>query len=359
MSVARRPVGLAEGILNFGGLPKDTFEGKETRYAVLSVPYDLTASYISGMRNGPRAIIEASTHMELYDEELKCEPYEAGIETWPQIESTAVGPEEMIRRVKEGVSDILEAGKIPVMLGGEHSITLGLVQALLEKHPKMSVLQLDAHADMRDSYQDTPFNHACVARRISELCPIVQVGIRSLSVEEAEFLKTEKKAGKKAKSKISTHYASEVLGGINWDKVARELTDEICITIDLDVFDPSIMPATGTPEPGGWQQSAALLQASPIRAHSGQRAAMPLAAVPRSPARSGWDGMPAGFTMATSSARSRRMSNMTSGSAIGRSASPLTGARSSSITSPADTRSPFFARLPRTRIAPSSNSSAS
>lgn len=251
MSVARRPAGLAEGILNFGGLPKETFEGKETRYAVLSVPYDLTASYISGMRNGPRAIIEASTHMELYDEELRCEPYEAGIETWPQIESTAIGPEEMIKRVREGVTDILDAGKVPVMLGGEHSITLGLVQALLERHPKMSVLQLDAHADMRDTYQDTPFNHACVARRISELCPIVQVGIRSLSIEEAQFLDAEKKAGRKAKSKISTHYASEVLSGINWDRVARELTDEICITIDLDVFDPAIMPATGTPEPGG------------------------------------------------------------------------------------------------------------
>lgn len=251
MSVARKPASMADGILNFGGFPRETFEGKETRYAVLSVPYDLTASYISGMRNGPRAIIEASTHMELYDEELGCEPCEAGIETWPQVESTAVGPEEMIRRVRDGVAGILDAGKVPVMLGGEHSITLGLVQALLERHPKMSVLQLDAHADMRDTYQDTPFNHACVARRISELCPIVQVGIRSLSVDEAEFLGAEKKAGRKAKSRIATHYASEVLSGINWDRVSRELTDEICITIDLDVFDPSIMPATGTPEPGG------------------------------------------------------------------------------------------------------------
>lgn len=251
-----------EGILNFGGLSKEILESKPAKYSVVPVPYDLTASYLSGMRNGPRAIIEASTHMELYDEELDCEPYEAGIETWPQIEPTALGPEEMIKRVRKTTSEVLSNGKIPVLLGGEHSITLGMVQALLEKYPKLSVLQLDAHADMRDEYQDTPFNHACVARRISEICPIVQVGIRSLSVEEADFLKAEKKAGKKAKSKISTFYASEVLNGINWDKVVRNLTDDICITIDLDVFDPSIMPATGTPEPGGlsWYDALGVLR---------------------------------------------------------------------------------------------------
>ncbi|MBI5643665.1 MAG: agmatinase [Deltaproteobacteria bacterium] len=251
-----------EGILNFGGLTKDILESQTATYSVLPVPYDLTASYISGMRNGPRAIIEASTHMELYDEELKCEPFEAGIETLPSLESTALGPEEMIKRVRKATSDILDRGKIPVLLGGEHSITLGMVQALLERYPKMSVLQLDAHADMRDDYQDTPFNHACVARRISEICPIVQVGIRSLSIDEADFLAREKKAGRKAKTKINTFYATDVINGINWDKVVKHLTDDICITIDLDVFDPAIMPATGTPEPGGlgWYDALGVLK---------------------------------------------------------------------------------------------------
>lgn len=251
-----------DGILNFGGLSRDILHGKPARFSVLPVPYDLTASYISGMRNGPRAIIEASTHMELYDEELDTEPYEAGIETLAQIESTALGPGEMIKRVKSASSGIIETGKIPVILGGEHSVTLGLVQALLERYPDLSVLQLDAHADMRDEYQDTPFNHACVARRISELCPIVQVGIRSLSVEEADFLKGEVKAGKKAGARIKTYYATEVIRGINWDAVVRNLTDNICITVDLDVFDPSIMPATGTPEPGGlgWYDALGLLR---------------------------------------------------------------------------------------------------
>lgn len=261
MSAAAKGISV-DGILNFGGLPKDIVEGKVPMFAVVPVPYDLTASYISGMRNGPRAIIEASTHMELYDEELDCEPYEAGIETYPQLESTALGPEEMIKRVRKVSADVLSTGRIPVLLGGEHSITLGLVQSLLKKYPDLSVLQLDAHADMRDTYQDSPFNHACVARRISEVCPIVQVGIRSLSVEEADFLKAEKKAGKKAGSRISTFTATDVLKGIDWNKVVSKLTGNICITVDLDVFDPAIMPATGTPEPGGllWYDVLAVLK---------------------------------------------------------------------------------------------------
>lgn len=240
---------------------------KTPRFSVLPVPYDLTASYTSGMRNGPRAIIEASTHMELYDDELKCEPYEAGIETLPSLEPTALGPREMIKRVRSAASRIIASKRIPVLIGGEHSVTLGMVEALLEKYPNMSVLQLDAHADMRDEYQDSPFNHACVARRISEICPIVQVGIRSLSAEEAEFLDSEKAKGKKAKSlnplrgRITTFSAVDALKGVA-DKAAKALTDDIFITVDLDVFDPAIMPATGTPEPGGlfWYDALTILR---------------------------------------------------------------------------------------------------
>jgi agmatinase len=240
---------LTEGIFNFGGLTPEMRRAARPRYSVLPVPYDLTASYISGMRNGPRAIVEASTHMELYDEELGREPYEAGIETLQPIEPTAIGPAEMIRKVRAAAAGILDEGKIPVVLGGEHSITLGVVEALVERHPDLSVLQLDAHADMRDEYQDTPFNHACVARRISEICPIVQAGIRSLSVEEAEFLASRR--GKSGRAGIKTFYAQEVMGGRGIARIARALTRRVFITIDLDVFDPSVMPATGTPEPGG------------------------------------------------------------------------------------------------------------
>ncbi len=243
-----------EGILNFGGLEEaQTGRAHKGRkglkaFSVLPVPYDLTASYLSGARNGPRAIIEASTHMELYDEELGCEPYIAGIETLPFLEPTALGPEAMIKKVRARVQGMLGRPAIPVILGGEHSITLGLVEALLKKHPTLSVLQLDAHADLRDEYQDSPYNHACVARRIGEICPVVQAGIRSLSIEEARFLAS-KKCGN-----IKTHYAEDTLRAVAEDRISgllTGLTDTICITIDLDVFDPSIMPATGTPEPGG------------------------------------------------------------------------------------------------------------
>lgn len=257
-----------DGILNFGGLTRDMLEGISPTFSVLPVPYDLTASYVSGTRNGPRAIIEASTHMELYDEELGREFWDAGIETLASMEPTALGPEEMVKRIRAASDEILDAGRVPVMLGGEHSVTLGLVQALKQRHPDMSVLHLDAHADMRDSYQDTPYNHACIARRISEICPIVQVGIRSLSIEEAAFLAAEKKAGKKAKTRIKTWYATEVLKGVDWSRVVKDLSDEVFITVDLDVFDPAIMPATGTPEPGGlgWYDALAVLrQASSTR----------------------------------------------------------------------------------------------
>ncbi|MFQ5735381.1 MAG: agmatinase [Thermodesulfobacteriota bacterium] len=263
MGVSKR--GLAvEGILNFCGLSREELEAHPPTFSVLPVPYDLTASYVSGTRNGPRAIIEAFTHMELYDDELGREVWEAGIETLPSMEPTALGPGEMVDRVHAAADEILDAGRVPVMLGGEHSVTLGLVRSLIKRYPKMSVLQLDAHADMRDSYQDTPFNHACIARRISEICPIVQVGIRSLSTEEAVFLDSQKKAGRRAATRIKTWYAAEVLKGVDWSRVVRGLTDEVFITVDLDVFDPAVMPATGTPEPGGlgWYDALGVLRSA-------------------------------------------------------------------------------------------------
>jgi agmatinase len=247
------------GVLNFGGLEGEEYATEEVRFSILPVPYDLTSSYVSGARNGPVAIIEASTHMETYDEELCLEPWKAGIETLPMLEATTLGPGEMVKKVRFEVAGILERGKIPVILGGEHSVTIGLVMALTEIYPDLSVLQLDAHADLRESYQDSPFNHACVARRISELCPMVQVGTRSLSSGEAEFLKS---INRKDKPGIKAHYATEIIKGVSWGEVVEDLTDDVFITIDLDVFDPSIMPATGTPEPGGlgWYDVLGLLR---------------------------------------------------------------------------------------------------
>jgi len=229
----------------FGGIESPV---RKPRYAVLSVPYDMTTSYVAGARNGPSAIIEASTHMELYDDELGCEPWKAGIETREFLAPTTTGPKEMVERVRIASEKIIRDGRIPVMLGGEHSISFGLAAALKKKYKNLSVLQFDAHADMRDAYEDSKSNHACVARRISEICPIVQVGIRSLSEEEAEFLE---KDSRKKSPRVKTFYARDIRKKMPVDEIISGLTDEIFITIDLDVFDPAIMAATGTPEPGG------------------------------------------------------------------------------------------------------------
>ncbi|HUN53972.1 MAG TPA: agmatinase [Smithella sp.] len=228
--------------MNFGGFyPAHSL--RDALFVVVPVPYDLTSTYQPGSRRGPIAIIEASTNMEHYDEELKKETYLAGIHTAPPVHIDARGPKNMVNAVRKKISKIVAANKIPVMLGGEHSITFGAVQALKEKYPKLSVLQLDAHADLRESYQGSPYSHASVARRISEICPLTQVGIRSMSKEEADFL---------PQSKVKSFSADFVSENKNWcEKICKNLKGDVFVTIDLDVFDPSIMPSTGTPEPGG------------------------------------------------------------------------------------------------------------
>jgi agmatinase len=239
--------------MNFGGIyPECSL--RDAKFIVIPVPYDLTSTYQPGSRRGPAAIIEASTNMELYDEELKKETYMAGIHTTLPVSIDARGPKNMVKIVRKKISRIVALNKIPVILGGEHSITLGAVQAMIEKHPKLTVLQFDAHADLRDTYQESPYSHACVARRISEICPLVQVGIRSMSKEEGEFL---------PQSKVKSYSADFVLEKKNWaETVCKDLRGDVFITIDLDVFDPSIMLATGTPEPGGlyWKDILHLLK---------------------------------------------------------------------------------------------------
>jgi len=238
---------------NFGGLPPFLSRWENAAVAVLPVPYDLTASYQSGSRRGPMAILEASTQLEWYDEELKSETCRVGIHTLPLMEPTASGAHRMIGRVKKAAGTILEAGKFPVLLGGEHSLTLGMVEALDERHPALSVFFLDAHCDMRDTYQQSRYSHACVGRRIAERCPMVQVGVRSLSLEEAEHVKNSKlnliMAGSRRPARS---LVNAVLSG---------LTENVYISVDLDVLDPSIMPAVGTPEPGGlgWYEILELL----------------------------------------------------------------------------------------------------
>ena len=243
-----------ETLLNFGGIETEYSDCDKSKITVMPVPYDLTTTYISGTRNGPRAIIEASTHMELYDEELKKETYRVGIHTHNPLAVTDERPEDMLRIVSEAVSSGIKAQRFQVMVGGEHSISLGMVRELVKEYPDLSVLQLDAHADLRDNYQGTPYNHACVGKRISEICPLVQVGVRSMSKEEADFQST---------SQVVTISDYEIKRNECWaDKVLDNLTNDVCLTLDLDVLDPAIMPAVGTPEPGGlnWYETINFLR---------------------------------------------------------------------------------------------------
>src|SRR5512137_1573944 len=216
--------------MNFGGIDPafPTFE--EATFIVVPIPYDLTSTYQSGSRRGPHAILDASGNMELYDEELCKETYLAGIYTLPSLESDARGPGEMGIAIRNAIADVLKYNKIPVILGGEHSVTFGVVQAMKEKYPDVSVLQLDAHADLRNYYQCSPYSHASVGRRISEICPLVQAGIRSMSAEEAAFMK---------ESAIRTFSADFILEEqLWWEKIVETLSGDVYITIDIDVLDP-------------------------------------------------------------------------------------------------------------------------
>jgi agmatinase len=238
----------------FAGLPLEHSSWEHAHVALLPIPYDLTTSYQAGTRRGPQAILEASLHVELYDEELKSEPYQLGVHTLPPLEPLASGPEAMSKRIEHVLQKVLDAKKFPIVLGGDHSITPGVVRALVEKYGELSVLQLDAHADLRDSYQGTRYSHACVGRRVSEIARLFQIGIRSLSSEEAECMSS---------SNVTTVFARELHRNAKAsDRVLNALSDPVYITLDVDVLDPSIMPATGTPEPGGlgWHTVLLLLR---------------------------------------------------------------------------------------------------
>ena len=239
---------------NFAALPPDRSDFATSRVVVLPVPYDSTTDWRSGAGDGPMAIIDASQYLELYDVELDREPFAVGIHTLPELRPSMKGPEETVERVYQVAASLLREAKLVVMLGGEHSLTVGMVRAFREAFPQLSVLQLDAHADLRDEYEDSRYSHACVMRRVVELCPIVQVGIRSLSGEEHSFLE---------ERNMRPFFAAEQpLHDESLDDIAAALSDEVYVTIDLDVLDPSVMAAVGTPEPGGmgWYEMLRLLR---------------------------------------------------------------------------------------------------
>jgi agmatinase len=247
---------------NFGGLPEEDSNYEKSRAVILPVPLERTTSYEHGTRNGPAAIIAASRNVELYDEELGMESYKKfGIATLPAIDTQEGSLEKVLGELYTAELGLLGDGKFPVALGGEHSLTPPLVSAAARKFPNLSVLQVDAHADLRESYHGNPSSHACAMRRVVEVCPAVQVGIRSLSVEEAEAIP-------RLRTKI--YWAKDIARAPveAWaPRVVEDLTDDVYLTIDLDGLDPAYVPATGTPEPGGldWYQVLAVVRAVAAR----------------------------------------------------------------------------------------------
>jgi N1-aminopropylagmatine ureohydrolase len=239
----------------FGGTTPTTTDFASARVVILPVPLDRTTSYVSGTRNGPHEILVASSHMELWDEETQTDVHSIGIYTLPEMEFPFASMDEVVCEIRRVASELVNRGKFPLVLGGEHSITPAVVGAVAAKHPGLSVLQIDAHADLRDSFMGTPHNHACAMRRTLDFAPTTQVGIRSLSPEEAAAAPT---------LRTTIFYDYNMRADPRWiDRVVESLTDTVYITIDVDGFDPAIMPATGTPEPGGlsWYETLALLRA--------------------------------------------------------------------------------------------------
>ena len=240
---------------NFAGLVPPYSDLQTAKVVILPVPYDSTTEWHSGTREGPSAIIDASQYLELYDIELDRDICNVGIHTLPQVKPVLNSPEKMIDRVYQIASELARQAKFLVMIGGEHSLSLGMVRALKENLNDFCVLQLDAHADLRDEYLGTKYSHACVMRRIVELCKIVQVGIRSISREEQQFL---------TQNSLHTFYMTGPDSvSASTDEIIASLSDNVYVSIDLDVFDPSVMPSVGTPEPGGmqWYEVVNLLRA--------------------------------------------------------------------------------------------------
>jgi agmatinase len=241
---------------NFLGLDRRHSDYQTARFAVLPIPYEATTTFGAGTRDGPRAILTASQQVELYDEHLGRESISAGIATLDPVEPAAVGPEAMYERVYAAARGIVRDDKFLIAIGGEHGVTAGLVRATKARHKKLSVLQIDAHADLRERYQGTPYSHACVMRRIHELgVPAVGVGIRNYSAEEARFIR---KAGKPIFTARTCRESSRWI-----EEAVAELSENVYVTIDIDGFDPAYAPGTGTPEPGGldWYQVTDLLKA--------------------------------------------------------------------------------------------------
>ncbi|MBN1797955.1 MAG: agmatinase [Spirochaetales bacterium] len=243
---------------NFLGVPQEFSSAENSRYAIIPLPYNGTATWIKGADKGPEAVIQASQHVELFNIETGMEAYRRGIHTYDPVLPAAT-PEATVEKIKKTFLSLFQSNSFPIAIGGEHSVSIGIIKALAQTRAagtgsehRLTVLQLDAHADLRDSYDGSKYNHACVMARVKEYFPVVHCGIRSMDRSEMH-----------AVDRSRLFLAHDLLRDSvrSYKQILKNLGRHVYITIDVDVFDPGIMPSTGTPEPGGlnWYTVTGLL----------------------------------------------------------------------------------------------------
>ena len=234
--------------MNYFGLDQEFSDINKAKVVIIPVPYEATTSYGKGTKNGPSAVLTASQQVELFDEEKWCTPYKVGIATHEEISMEPVtnSTEKPFEKLQNAVAQVLENGQFPIVVGGEHSLSTGPVKACANKYSDLSILHIDAHADLRSSYEDNDYSHATASyqmyRLLAKPC-ITQVGIRNISEGEVAWLHQEK-------PNINIIWSHQ-LESCNWEEVVNTLSQNVYLTIDVDGLDPSIMPSTGTPEPDG------------------------------------------------------------------------------------------------------------
>ena len=224
----------------YAGIPSEFAQRESAKIALIPVPYDGTSTWGKGADKGPEAFLEASENMELYDIETGIEVYREGIFLAEPVTEDR-SPEQMVEAVHKAANELIREGKFVTLFGGEHSISIGSIRAFRENFENLTVVQLDAHTDLRPEYMGSACNHACAVYEASKTTNLIQVGIRSMDISEKEHMDLDK-----------TYFAHEIHNRSGWmHRALHQMTDNVFITIDLDAFDPSFMPSTGTPEPGG------------------------------------------------------------------------------------------------------------
>lgn len=235
-------------VTQFGAPDAPYCDPQTARITIIPAPLEYSVCYMKGTEHGPQAILDASSQMELYDEELDCCPFEVGVYTRPALDYRGMSHAQALAATGAAVREVLERGQLPLTIGGEHSLSAPPIAAVRDYFPDLTVVHIDAHGDLRDEYEGTPLSHASIERRVVDMgIPLTEIGIRSFSPEEAAFMQT--------RPNVAIVWGYQLARGtavIPWER----LSQHTYVTIDLDALDPSEMPAVGTPEPGGlhWYQ---------------------------------------------------------------------------------------------------------